>query len=130
MHLETGHLNYISNSNLDYNNPTNVRRIGAFAGVDYQPMNGIAIRSNPKIMQFDGSFAGLVVNEMGGFMDTAQEQVMEKPFLWAGIALIAYPYASKSLTKKKVSPKTEKQLLYAGLGSIAFHFVKPMLMGE
>lgn len=130
MHLQTGHLNYLSNSNLDYNNPMNVRRVGAFAGVAHQPMAGIAIRSNPKTMQFDGSFAGLVVNEMGGIVETAQEQVMEKPLLWTGLALMAFPKTHNALAKKKLSKKAEKQVLYAGLGSLAIHFLMPMFNGE
>jgi hypothetical protein len=93
-------------------------------------MAGLAYKSNPKTMQFDGSFAGLVVNEMGGIVETAQEQVMEKPLLWTGIALIAYPKAHNSFSKKKLSKKAEKQVLYAGLGAIAFHFLKPMFSGE
>ncbi len=128
MHLQTGHLNYLSNSNLDYNNPMNVRRVGAFAGVAHQPMAGLAINEMGGLAM--NNMAGLAVNEMGGIVETAQEQVMEKPFLYAGIALIAYPKVHKSLGKKKLSKKAEKQVLYTGLGAIAFHFLKPMLMGE
>jgi hypothetical protein len=130
MHLKTGHLNYISNSNLDFNNPMNNRRFGAYAGIDYNPMAGIAIRQNPKTMQFDGSFAGIAVDNMAGIMDTAKEQAMDKPFLWGGIALIALPSVKNSMSKKKMSKKAEKKSLYLGLGAIAWHFLSPMLAGD
>lgn len=119
MHRQVGMLNYLSNSNLDYNNAMNMRRFGAYAGVAIQP--------NPK------SLAGLVVDEMGGIVEEAQE----KPMLYAGIALLAYPHAIKAVSKKvkgakklQVSAKNQKTMMIAGLGAIAFHFIKPMLAGE
>lgn len=133
MHLQTGHLNYLSNSNLDYNNPLNVRRVGAFAGVAHQNMSGIAMQANPKHHMAGlaiNEMGGLAVNNMGGLVETAQEQVMDKPLLWTGIALMAYPKAHNSFSKKKLSKKAEKQVLYAGLGAIAFHFIMPMFNGE
>jgi hypothetical protein len=125
-HHRIGHLNYVSNSNLDYNNPMNMRRFGAYAGIHlnghnaHHHMGGLAI----------DNLAGLVINEMGGIAEDAQEAVMESPFLYAGLAMIAYPHAKKAVSKKKVSKKHSQQLLYAGLGSIAFHYLKPMMMGE
>lgn len=125
-HHRIGHLNYVSNSNLDYNNPMNMRRFGAYGGIHlnghnaHHHMGGIAI----------DNLAGLVINEMGGIAEDAQEAVMESPFLYAGLAMIAYPHAKKAVSKKKVSKKHSQQLLYAGLGSIAFHYLKPMMMGE
>ena len=113
-HRQTGYLNYLSNSNLDYNNAMNMRRYGAYSGIALQ---------NP-------SLAGLVVDNMGGIVETAQEQIMEKPLLWTGIALLSYPHAKKLYTKKSVSKKNEKNLMIAGVGAIVAHFVMPMLKGE
>jgi len=126
MHREVGFLNYLSNSNLDYNDAMNMRRFGAYAG--------IALHQNPqpKLMQFDGSFAGLVVNEMGGIIEDVQDQVMAKPLLWSGLAVLSYPHIAKVTKSKKlqVSAKTQQQMMLAGVGLIVAHFVKPMLMGE
>ncbi len=114
MHRKTGYLNYLSNSNFDYNNQMNSRRrFGAYAGLEYKP-----------------NLAGIVIGEMGGIGEMAKSQVEESPFLWAGIGLIALPHAKKQFTKKKMSKKSEKSFLYAGLGSIAWHYLKPMMMGE
>lgn len=116
MHLDTGYLNYLSNSNLDYNNAMNVRRFGAYAG--------IALEQNP-------SLAGIVVDEMGGIIETAKEQVMEKPLLWGGVALLAYPSVAKSTNKlKTLSKNAEKQVMIVGLASIVAHYAMPMLKGE
>lgn len=117
MHRQHGYLNYLSNSNLDYNNYMNSgRRFGAYAG--------LAIQQNP-------SMAGLVINEMGGFLDDAKEQVMDKPYLVGGIALLAYPSLAKSTKKlKTLSKKTEKKVMLAGLASIIAHYAMPMLKGE
>ena len=120
-HRTTGHLNYLSNSNLDYNNAMNIRRIGAFAGIQHD-MHGLAMQSNP--------LAGLAVNEMGGIVETAQSEVMEKPLLYAGLAMLAYAPAKNQLSKKKVSKKAQKQLNMAGIASIVAHYVMPMLKGE
>jgi hypothetical protein len=130
-HRTTGHLNYLSNSNLDYNNPMNVRRVGAFAGLAHN-MHGISISQNP--------LAGLAINEMGGLsysglsyggiVETAQSEVMEKPLLYAGLAMLAYAPVKAQVSKKKVSKKAQKQLNMAGIASIVAHYVMPMISGE
>ena len=153
-HSQVGHLNYLSNSNLDYNNPLNVRRVGAFAGVHHMGAHQMGMHHMGRLHlgahahmhgthshshlhghhphhHSHGSLAGLAYNEMGGIVETVQEQVMDKPFLIAGLSLIAYPSIASNTKKLKTpSKKTKKQFLYAGLGSIAFHYLKPMLMGE
>ena len=118
MHRQHGYLNYLSNSNLDYNNYANSgRRFGAYAG--------LAIQQNP-------SMAGLVVNEMGGLAENVKETVVEKPLLVTGFALLMYPViAQKSKRLKKLKAKTEKNFMVAGLASIIAHYAMPtFLKGE
>lgn len=122
-HRTTGHLNYLSNSNLDYNNPMNVRRIGAFAGLAYNEMGGLSISP-----QMGGlAYSGL---SYGGMVETAQSEVMEKPLLYAGLAMLAYAPVKAQVSKKKVSKKAQKQLNMAGIASIVAHYVMPMISGE
>ena len=122
-HRTTGHLNYLSNSNLDYNNPMNVRRIGAFAGLAHNELGGLSISP-----QMGGlAYSGL---SYGGMVETAQSEVMEKPLLYAGLAMLAYAPVKAQVSKKKVSKKAQKQLNMAGIASIVAHYVMPMISGE
>lgn len=130
-HHRIGHLNAYSNSNLDFNNAFNVRRFGAYGAVQMHGSNAhhLGVHHNMGGIAID-NLSGLAISDMGGIVADAQEAVMESPFLYAGLAMIAYPHAKKAVSKKKVSKKHSQQLLYAGLGSIAFHYLKPMMMGE
>ena len=71
MHRKTGYLNYLSNSNFDYNNQMNSRRrFGAYAGLEYMPnLAGLAYKPN---------LAGIVIHEMGGIGEMAKSQVEEE----------------------------------------------------
>ena len=135
MHRQVGYLNYLSNSNLDYNNPLNVRRFGAYAGLavdnmagshhhhhmGMHHMGGLAINKNPM-----HHMAGLAVDNMAGIMDNAQQS----PLLYGGLALLAAPTANNLVSKKKMNKKTQKQLQTAGLAAIAAHYIMPMIKGE
>lgn len=122
-HSKTGHLNYLSNSNLDYNNPMNMRRFGAYAGVHHigamhkhqSHMHGV-VYNNPN----KSHLHGLVANELGGIMETVEDS----PLLAAGAVLLAYPHLTKFMPVKKLSKKAQKYSMIAGLGAIAFHFFK------
>ena len=128
-HRSTGHLNYISNSNLDYNNPMNVRRVGAFAGLAYNEMGGLSISPQMGGLSISPQMGSLAHN-MGGIVETAQSEVMEKPLLYAGLAMLAYAPVKAQVSKKKVSKKAQKQLNMAGIASIVAHYVMPMISGE
>tara|TARA_R110001592_G_scaffold142674_12_gene364950 strand:- start:3554 stop:3973 length:420 start_codon:yes stop_codon:yes gene_type:complete len=137
-HRSTGHLNYISNSNLDYNNPMNVRRVGAFAGLAYNEMGGLSISPQMGGLSISPQMGGLSISpqmgslahNMGGIVETAQSEVMEKPLLYAGLAMLAYAPVKAQVSKKKVSKKAQKQLNMAGIASIVAHYVMPMISGE
>lgn len=131
-HRTTGHLNYLSNSNLDYNNPMNVRRIGAFAGLAYNEMGGLSISPQMGGLSISPQMGGLAYSGLsyGGIVETAQSEVMEKPLLYAGLAMLAYAPVKAQVSKKKVSKKAQKQLNMAGIASIVAHYVMPMISGE
>jgi hypothetical protein len=105
-HRTSGYYNLYSNSNLDYNYYSNVRRPAAAMG----NLAGIAL-TNPNHL------AGLVVGEMGNLMETAQEQ----PLLYGGLAAVA---ASMLLN---VSKSTQDTLMKGGAAAVAAHFILPML---
>lgn len=122
MHRQVGYLNYLSNSNLDYNNPLNVRRFGAYAGLAVDNMSGIAIQKNPV-----QHMAGLAVENMAGI----PQVIKEKPLLYAGMLLLSYPTVMNLATgKKRYNKKGAKELQKMGAVVLLAHFVMPMLKGE
>lgn len=108
-HRKIGHLNYLSNSNLDYNNPMNMRRFGAYAGVHHIG----AMHNHHSHMHgshMHGSHMhGLVANELGGIMETVEDS----PFLAAGAVLLAYPHLTKFMPVKKLSKKAKQYSMIA-----------------
>ena len=155
-HTKIGHLNYLSNSNLDYNNPMNMRRFGAYGGLAIDGMGAHHHHhmgghhhahhmgamhhhkhhhKNPfGRLSIDGKLipplSGIAIDDMGGIVADAQGQLMDKPFLFAGIALLAFPHLKKMMGGKAVKKKDQTHLLYAGFGALAVHFIKPLLSDE
>ena len=128
-HRKIGHLNYLSNSNLDYNNALNVRRVGAFAGIgDIHHMHGSHHHGHVHKMgmmhKHNPSYNGLVHGEMGGLEEIKAHLSIP---LVGGLALLAYPHTKKG---KKMKKKHKQASMIAGLGMLAYHFFVPSLGSE